>query len=243
MAELVGDDLVRKVDEVTKALEELARVLAEDDLPTVLRRICRQAVDAVPEADVASVSILRNGVAETVATTDEVAAEMDRVQYAAGEGPCLEAAATGHVVHVRVADVGARWPDFADAAAEAAVASYLSAPLIAEREYRGSLNLYGFAAHGFGRLDAALLELYTTAAGAALRSAERYLRARDHVEQLRHALVSRAVIDQAKGVIMAVRGISADEAFAVLVDQSQRENVKVRELARRFITDLAGVGG
>jgi AmiR/NasT family two-component response regulator len=42
------------------------------------------------------------------------------------------------------------------------------------------------------------------------------------------------VIDQAKGILMAVRRISADEAFTLLVEQSQRENVKLRDLAIRF---------
>jgi AmiR/NasT family two-component response regulator len=60
-------------------------------------------------------------------------------------------------------------------------------------------------------------------------------RARDTGEQLRIALDSRAVIDQAKGILMALRQISADEAFTLLVEQSQRENVKLRDLATRFV--------
>jgi hypothetical protein len=42
------------------------------------------------------------------------------------------------------------------------VAGYLSAPLFIDREYQGSLNLYGTTGQGFGTLDVALLELYTT---------------------------------------------------------------------------------
>lgn len=59
-------------------------------------------------------------------------------------------------------------------------------------------------------------------------------------EQLREALDSRAIIDQAKGILMALRQISAEEAFALLVEQSQRENVKVREVAVRFIALTTG---
>jgi AmiR/NasT family two-component response regulator len=52
---------------------------------------------------------------------------------------------------------------------------------------------------------------------------------------LRIALDSSAVIDQAEGILMALRQIGADEAFTLLVEQSQRENVKLRDLAGRFV--------
>lgn len=64
---------------------------------------------------------------------------------------------------------------------------------------------------------AALLELYTTAAEAALRSAHRFHVARATIGQLGTALDSRAVIDQAKGILMALHRISADQAFDLLV--------------------------
>jgi hypothetical protein len=86
-----------------------------------------------------------------------------------------------------------------EAAIKLEVHSYLSARLFIDRAYHGSLNLYGEGDHGFRELDAALLELYTTAAEAALRRARRYRQSREHVAQLQEALTSRAVIDQAKG--------------------------------------------
>jgi GAF domain-containing protein len=237
------EDVLRKVDEVTGALEDLARVLDhEEDLPAILRRVCRQAVHAIPHTHMASVSLERDGGPVTVASTDDHAVAIDRAQYAADEGPCLAAARTGGIVRVTVDEVRERWPGFAGAVGRAAVGSYLSAPLFIDSEYHGSLNLYGEGTHGFGELDAALLELYTTAAEAALRAARRYVSAREHIEQLRLALTARAVIDQAKGVLMAIRGISADEAFVLLVEQSQKQNVKVRDLAQRFVDDLSRGG-
>jgi hypothetical protein len=92
--------------------------------------------------------------------------------------------------------------------------------------------------HGFLELDAPLLALCTTAVETALRSRSKYLQANELAGQLRAALTSRAVIDQAKGVLMAVHGMTADQAFQLLVEQSQRENVKLRMLAERFITDV-----
>ncbi|AXB48440.1 transcriptional regulator [Amycolatopsis albispora] len=227
----------RRLDEVTGALENLARVLDhEEDLDTILDRLCRQAVHAVPGADMASVTLLSDAGPRTAATTVARAGEIDEAQYRAGEGPCLEAARSGQVERVSVAEARSRWPGFA--AAVAGVAGYLSAPLFVDEECHGSLNLYGTRHHGFRELDAALLELYTTAAEAALRNARRFFESRRRAEQLREALASRAVIEQAKGIIMGARRVSADEAFALLVARSQRDNVKVRDLAQRFVTEV-----
>ena len=51
---------------------------------------------------------------------------------------------------------------------------------------------------------------------------------------------ARAEIEQAKGLLMAAYGISADQAFDILVWRSQETNVKVRMLAHRFIKAMAG---
>jgi GAF domain-containing protein len=238
------DEFISHLDEVTGALESLSGVLAqEEELPVILQRLCRQVIHAVPETEMASVTLLRDEGPETAALTDDAAKDIDQAQYRTGQGPCLHAARTGQVVRIAVAEVHDRWPDFADAANGAGVASYLSAPLFIDAEYHGSLNLYGRRPHGYRMLDAALLELYTTAAEAALQSARRYLRAREHAGHLQIALGSRAVIDQAKGIVMGARRVSADEAFMLLVEHSQRENVKLRDVAERLVRDVAAANG
>jgi hypothetical protein len=160
------------------------------------------------------------------ATTSDIAAALDRDQYATGDGPCLQAARTGELVRVSVTEVADRWPTFARDAEAAGFGSFLSAPLAVNDDHTGAINCYSARGHGFAELDEKPLALYTSAATALLRTYARYQRARDTAEQLRIALNSRAVIDQAKGILMALRQISADEAFTLLVEQSQRENVK-----------------
>jgi GAF domain-containing protein len=232
-----------ELDEVTAALEGLVETLdREDDLEIILQRVCQQVTVAVREADLAGVTRIRDGRPGTAAYTDEVVLGIDCAQYRSG-GPCMEAAATGKVVSINVEDAAERWPEFTRAGLAAGVASYLSAPLVIDSEYYGALNLYSYGYHGFRDLDAALLELFTVAVEGALRSTRRYLAARELAEQLREALVSRAVIDQAKGILMAARGLTAEQAFAVLIEQSQRENVKVRDLASRFVAAITQPGG
>jgi GAF domain-containing protein len=234
-----GPEVVRRLDEVTASLDDLAEVLAaEEDLGRVLQRSVDQVTNSVPGADMASVSVLRGDSAETVASSNEQVWTIDSDQYAAGEGPCLEAARTGQVVRTGVEGAARRWPQFARSARAAGVGSYLACPLTIDEEFAGSLNLYSSQPHGFADFDVALLRLYTAAVRAALANARRYAKARDLAGQLRQALGSRAVVDQAIGLLMARRGISAEQAFQELSRESQNSNVKLRDIAVRMVHDL-----
>ena len=235
-------DLLKRLDEVISALADLSDVLAPtEDLGRVLQRSIEQVTRAIPGADMASVSVLRDDstTAETAASSSERVWAIDDDQYAAGDGPCLEAARTGRVIRVGVEQAMERWPDFARSARAAGVASYLSAPLHVDEEFAGSLNLYSEQAHGFGDLDEALLRLYTTAAAAAIANARRYAQARSLAMQLGQALDSRAVIDQARGILMATHGIAAQQAFELLAKESQDTNVKLREVAARLVESIS----
>lgn len=233
------EQVIGQIDDVTDALAALSDVLdEEEELQVALHRVCQQVVHAFNEAGLASVTLLGDERPYVAATTGDHVNAIDHVQYQAGEGPCVEAAETREVVRVTVAEVADRWPGFAASSAEAGIGSYLCAPLFIDDEHHGSLNLYHSDTHGFSALEAALLELYTTAAEAALRSAQRYVRARRHVDQLQTALTSRSAIEQAKGIIMGAHRIPADEAFDMLVDRSQRQNIKLNQLAVQFVTDI-----
>ncbi|MGW3961380.1 ANTAR domain-containing protein [Amycolatopsis sp. NPDC005003] len=223
-------------DEVTGALEALTAVLgAEDDFRILLRHVCLQVRHAVPGVDEASVTLVTGEVPHTATATSAVVNELDGEQYRIGDGPCLEAVRGGKIVRTTVADALERWPRFARGAREAGFGSFLAAPLVADERFSGAVNCYGRQDDGFEEVEARLLELYTTAVEAILRVYHRYLRARETAEHLRTALTSRAVIDQAKGMLMAIRQVDAEDAFAVLVEQSQRENVKLREVAERLV--------
>lgn len=229
------------LDDVTASLEALADVLDEEvDFRALLRQVCRQVTRAVHGVDHATMTLMSSGGPETVAATAGHVVEVDLVQYATRGGPCLEAADTGHMVRLDIEEARQRWPDFAAAAAGAGMRSFLSAPLHVNGEFSGAINCYGSQQHGFAELDGHLLELYTTAVETALRVYRRYERARELADQLKTALETRAVIDQAKGILMAARGVSADEAFRLLTEKSQRANVKLRVVAEQFVADVSG---
>jgi AmiR/NasT family two-component response regulator len=72
------------------------------------------------------------------------------------------------------------------------------------------------------------MRLYTVAAGQAISNAGRWQHTRETVTRLEKALLSRSDIDMAKGALIALHGCEPGEAFARLVDESQRRNIKVR---------------
>ncbi|WP_461119036.1 ANTAR domain-containing response regulator [Saccharothrix stipae] len=227
------------LDEASEALEELAGVLADGQtLKEALQQLAESASRVIPDAENVSVTVVGEEGAATVAWTDDKVVSIDADQYAAGDGPCLEASRVGRPVRATVADGRERWPGFAAAAEKAGVLAYLSAPIMLEDDVLGSLNLYGSHERAFDPFDEALLRLFVTAASTAITGFRRYDRSRRLVDHLQRALDSRAEIDQAKGVLMAAHGVDADEAFGMLVVESQQHNTKLRDVARNLLSSV-----
>ncbi|WP_442916499.1 GAF domain-containing protein [Lentzea sp. DG1S-22] len=196
----VGPPLPIVLDEVTTALAHLSEALRrEDDLRKLMHQVCEQVVRAVPGLDEATVTLLDNGRPFTAASTSDLVTQLDGVRYDTGAGPCLAAAATGRLARATVEEAQERWPAFGAESRSAGMVSFLSAPLVVDSKHSGAINGYSRQGHGFLELDAPLLALCTTAVETALRSHSMYLRAYQLAGQLRTALTTRAVIDQAKG--------------------------------------------
>ena len=102
----------------------------------------------------------------------------------------------------------------------------------------GSFNLYSSDDDGFRTLDESLLEAFTTAAMVALRQTQRYDGARRSVRALEAALKSRASIDHAIGVLMALHGIDPEAAFDLMVKTSQQSNTKLRDVAQQLLAKI-----
>jgi GAF domain-containing protein len=224
------------LDEVRDAMSALTSAL-ENTTGTseVLDSVCAEAVRVVPGADMASITAIDDDEARTAAFSDERAMEVDREQYAAGDGPCLRAAATGEIVRLSLDSTSERWPEFAASAKRHGVCSYLAAPLRVDDTLTGAINLFGFEDHGFHETDAKLLELYTTVVTFGLRTTRRYRQALELAANLNTAMRSRAVIEQAKGILMATHKIGDTEAIRRLITESQLTNVKLRQVAADFV--------
>ena len=211
----------------------------EDDLLTLLQRVVEIAHDAIDGADSTSLTIDLGGRTYTAVHTDDRTLRVDSEQYDAGDGPCLEASRTGTVVLVNADDPEDRWPRFTAAAREEEILSFLAAPLITGEQSLGSFNLYGRARSAFDTLDAEILELLTTTVSRTLGDFARFKSARDVADSIQRALQTRAPIEQAKGILMALHGVDADEAFDLLRRESQVTNTRLHTVATELVTRLS----
>ena len=224
----------------TSAYQELARiVLADQPLTATLTRVAELVRDVVPGADDVSVTLVQGGKARSVAFAGDstLAATLDERQYEAGYGPCLDACATGETISIE--DTGAPhelYPDFAAQAARLGVRQTMSVGLPAIQEVSGALNIYNLLREGpftdESHEEAAGFAGY---AAVAVTNAALYTGAVEMVAHMQQAMASRAVIEQAKGIIMAGRGCTDEEAFDVLRQASSRSNRKLRDLARAVV--------
>jgi GAF domain-containing protein len=176
----------------------------------------------------------------TVACSDPVAAKVDEAQYELDDGPCLHAMRNGHVVRIEDTADKMRWPDFEAEAASHGIRSCLALPLSAEGQPVGALNLYARAASAFGPAEAKNAQNFAENASGALTLAMRLASHAALIGQLRSSLVSRTVIDQALGIVMARERCNQARAFAILRSASQNSNVKLRDVASAIITSISG---
>ena len=182
----------------------------------------------------------RNHQVATVASSDDFAMLLDEIQYGRGQGPCLQALHTGERVEVPDLATDDRWGDYRIHALAAGARSSVSLPLTVDDITIGALNLYSSARNGFGVADIRRAELFTLQAATALTLLLRHARQIALEDQLREALATRAVIDQALGIVMAQRQISSTGAFAVLREASQNGNRKLSDIAAEIIETITG---
>jgi GAF domain-containing protein len=214
------------------AFAELGRIrLDETSLDEMLRRVAELANQSVPATRDVSVTLIRGRTRQTVTSTGELARDLDEWQYEHDQGPCLDASASGDSVSVPDMAGEQRWPDWAARARAAGVGSSLSVGLPIQESVVGALNVYGEVAHAFDPPAIAVAEGFAAYAAVALANAHLYDSAATLAQQMQEAMRGRAVIEQAKGIIMGERHCSAEEAFALLSKISQDTNRKVRDVA------------
>jgi GAF domain-containing protein len=227
-------------DLAVSAAELQALLLSTAGIEEFLQKVADLAASRVTAGLSCGITLRPGGRPLTVASSDELAATVDEVQYGIDKGPCLHAMRTGEVVHVPDTAGEPRWAGFEVRAAAHGVRSSLSIPLIADDKQLGALNLYAPVADAFGPAELRRAEGFASTASGALALAVRQAEQADLTAQLRAALASRAVIDQALGIIMAQERCTPGRAFEILRAASQNRNVKLRDVADSIVTSISG---
>jgi GAF domain-containing protein len=211
-------------------------VLVDRELPDVLDEVVRIARQALPGAEACSITLIRDEKGFTAAYDGQMAMDADELQYERGYGPCLDAGRAGELFLVTDMRTEERWPDYAVHAAERGVGSSLSVPLPFQGATIGALNNYAGAPGAFGDADVDLGQETAAFVAIAVANAEATARATQDVANMRQAMLSRSVIEQAKGILMERYRVTAEQAFTLLTHASQRSNIKLRDVAEELTT-------
>jgi transcriptional regulator with GAF, ATPase, and Fis domain len=230
----------RSLAQAERLMRELAGHLEGlDDLAPYLERLV-QAVNAnIDGCDAVGVTVVMEDRPRTAAYTTAGTLEIDAVQYAVGDGPCLDAFRNGRENLVDFTGGEQRWPAFMEGCDPGEVQTLLALPLEADGRRFGALNLYGYRRHAFDRTDIAVVRMAASRAADALSAAVRLVGARAVAGQMEQAMASRAVIEQAKGLLMGRHGIDEKVAFELLRRQSQEQNLKLRVLAAQLVAEAS----
>jgi GAF domain-containing protein len=220
-----------------KLHESLARVVLTPDrkVSDVLTEITGIARRAMPGTDAASITLIRGDEPFTAAYDGKMALDADELQYARGYGPCVDAGRAGQVFLIDDMRTEQRWPDYAQHAAANGALSSLSIPLPFQGATIGALNTYAGRPHAFGERDVVLGEEVAAWVAVAIGRADAAVRTSEDLAHLRIAMTSRAVIEQAKGILMERHKVTEDQAFTILTHTSQRTNTKLRDVAAELV--------
>ncbi|SFT70503.1 GAF domain-containing protein [Geodermatophilus amargosae] len=234
----MADPQDRRPAGAAEVLERLGRLsLRELSMESLLQTVADLATTVLPGDLEASVSLLVRGSPTTVASTGQLAVDLDERQYERGHGPCLHAARTGELTMIADARTDDRWPDYTPRAAERGALSSLSVPLDidVDEQVSGALNIYARRADAFDEDARAAATRFGPYAAVAAGNLHAYRSARDMADNLQAALEYRAVIDQAKGVLIERYKITPDQAFQLLAQASMHANRKVRDIADELV--------
>jgi GAF domain-containing protein len=217
----------------------LAVRLDRGSLDDVLGDLVGIAKEALPGADEVSTTLVRHDKPWTAAHTGQLALDADEMQYERGYGPCIDAGLTGTVLVVEDNRRETRWPDYTAHVAERGVLSSMSVPLPLQIDTVGALNCYSRTPGAFTDADVEVALEVAEHLAMAVANAVLHADAVRLGEDMRAAMATRAVIEQAKGIVMAQNRCDADAAFAVLTRASQGRNIKLRDLARDIVAGVS----
>src|SRR3954451_5294754 len=234
----VASDQTSSPTPAVQALERLGSLsLRRVSMDELLQTVADLAKTVMPGSPEASVSLLVEDRPSTVASTGRLATDLDERQYVRDHGPCLHAARTGELTEIADTRTDSRWPDYLPRAVERGNLSSLSIPLAIDEDEQvtGALNIYARRPDAFDQTSRSVATRFGPYAAVATGNLYTYRSARDMADNLQAALESRAVIDQAKGVLIERHKLTPDQAFQLLAQASMNANRKVREIADELV--------
>jgi transcriptional regulator with GAF, ATPase, and Fis domain len=205
-------------------------LLARGGISDTLGQVCTLSVAAIDGCQSAGISLVHRGKRiDTPAATDTRAVNLHQAQYDLGDGPCLDAIAEQHTVQIDDLATDDRWPRFARHATAAGIRSMLCFQLFTDRDTLGALNLFSEHAVAFDETDREVGLIFASHAAVALAGAQKEA-------HLTTAIHTRQRIGEVCGILAERHHITTQQAFHLLVQASQHQNVPLRDLAARIVS-------
>jgi GAF domain-containing protein len=231
-------------DRVAQVFVEVADTLVDEfDLIEFFQMLTARIADMLDASPVGLLIADQRGRLEFMAASDESVGHLELFQAQNQEGPCLDAYRQGvAVVNKDLREAADRWPSFAPLAAAAGFRSVHAFPLRLRADRIGALNV--FSASVGGRLDESdtqVVQALADVASIGLLQERAIRRGEMLTEQLQGALNSRIIVEQAKGAVAQVRGVSVDEAFNLIRAHSRNTNQRLVDIARAIVTDRSSL--
>jgi GAF domain-containing protein len=232
------DGAAAEENDLQASVTALSRLsTARLDLDDLLVQVATFAVQAIPGADGAGLTMMERDRADTMVASAPFVREIDAIQYGLGEGPCISAAHEGTTMRSGSLGGEPRWPRFGPRAGRLGVHSVLSLPLLTPDGVFGAMNVYAYGKDAFDEQAARIGELFAIPAAIAVQNAQVLATTKRLAARLQAALNSQAIIDQAVGILMSRSGYTADQAFDRLRHLSQTQNTKLSVVARSLVDE------
>lgn len=235
---------------LARTLIELADTLVEDfDVVDLTVRLTERSIELV-DADAAGLLLVSgHGGLSLMAATSEATEIVELFQIQNDEGPCRDCIETGAPVNVAdLTDEFDRWPAFAPVAVQSGFRAAHAVPMRLRAQVLGALNLFRGEPGLLRPSDLAIAQALADMASIALLQSRAIHEAHVVADQLEHALQSRIIIEQAKGVLAQSAGIGVDEAFGRMRRFARSGGHHLTDVAARIVDgsmaphDVVGTG-
>lgn len=207
----------------------------DGDLAEAMHQLTDQCVDVLGLAGAGVRLRGAGGRLEVVSASDGRASRMEEQQTGLDDGPCFHAFRSACSIAVGDLTVDERWPGHHDLARAVGYRGVASIPMPSEASPIGTVNLYDTETRTWDAEQLEVASLLATMAAGHVMMARSLADSRSLNEQLQHALDSRVVVEQAKGMLAARHGLDVNEAFERLRAHARASRQRVHDVARAVV--------
>lgn len=218
---------------LARTFVELADTLVADfDVVELLTLLTDGCVDVLDVGAAGLMLAAPEGDLRVMASSSEAMRVLELFELQSQEGPCLDCYRTGQpVVNQDLTTVNGRWPRFAAEALAAGFHSVHALPMRLRGAVIGALNLFHIEPGEMRQADVVAAQAMADVATIGVLQHRAALEAQVLNEQLNHALNSRIVIEQAKGIIAEREGLNMEQAFSTLRNHARYHNLRLVDVA------------